>query len=118
MTRKAWTTEPQREWLEARLAAFREAQHTKTTSTTFFPQTQKSFKDDWPVEPPTNEEITDAGGSIEKATANKNKALNSVSNRLMYLSTGSSSHFLFSVSKIGLTTMPELPPQEMVLEEF
>jgi hypothetical protein len=88
MTRKAWTTEPQREWLEARLAAFREAQHAKTTASVFFPQSQKAFKEEWPVEPPTNEEIADAG-SIEKATANKNKTLNTVSNPLTYLSTGS-----------------------------
>jgi hypothetical protein len=118
MTRKAWTTEPQREWLETRLAAFREAQQTKTTTTIFFPQTQMAFKIDWPVEAPSNEEITDASGSIEKATAIKNKALNTVSNRILYLSTFHSSQFLFSGSKIGLTTMLGLQHQEMVLAGF
>jgi hypothetical protein len=78
MTRKAWTTEAQRGWLEARLAAFREAQHTKKTTSVFFPQTQKAFKDEWPLDPPTNEELAEANGSMEKATADKNKALNSV----------------------------------------
>jgi hypothetical protein len=77
MTRKPWTTDQQKEWLEARLATFREAQHAKTTATVFFPQNQKAFKEEWPVEPPTEKEIVDAG-SIEKATANKNKALDTV----------------------------------------
>ena len=86
MTRKAWTTNTQKEWLEARLAAFREAQNAKTTATVFFPQNQKAFKEKWPIEPLTEKEIADAG-SIEKATANKNKALDSVSNKQTYLST-------------------------------
>jgi hypothetical protein len=77
MTRKAWTTDPQKEWLEARLAAFREAQHAKTTATVFFPQKQKAFKEEWPVEPPTEQEIADAG-STEKATSIKNKAIDTV----------------------------------------
>jgi hypothetical protein len=88
MTRKAWTTDPQKAWLESRLAAFPEAQQKKTTMTVFFPQTQKAFKEEWPVEPPTDKEIADAG-SIEKARANKNKALDTVSNQLTYLSTSS-----------------------------
>ena len=88
MTHKAWTTHPQREWLEHRLAAFRDAQHVKTTASVFFPQAQQAFKKGWPIELPTEEEIVDAG-SIEKATANKNKALNTISNRLTYLLTGS-----------------------------
>lgn len=78
MTCKAWTTEPQRVWLEGRLATFREAQHAKKTTAVFFPQTQKAFKEMWPLEPPTDEELEKVGGSIEKAIADKNKALNSV----------------------------------------
>jgi hypothetical protein len=122
MTRKAWTTEPQRGWLEARLAQFREAQHTKTTTTIFFPQTQMGFKNQWPLEPPTNEELAKASGSIEKATADKNKALNIVSNQLTYLSTRPAAQsgvpFLFSVSKIGLITTSVLQHREMVLAGF
>jgi hypothetical protein len=72
---------------EARLSTFREAQQGKTTTTVFFPQTQKDFKEKWPVEAPTKEEITEAG-SIEKATVNKNKALNMVSNQITYLENG------------------------------
>ena len=87
MTRKAWTTEPQRKWLETQLSLFREAQQAKNTAT-ILTQIQKEFKDGWPVEPPTKEDIAEAG-SIEKATANKNKALNSVSNWITYMSTGS-----------------------------
>jgi hypothetical protein len=79
MTRKPWTTNPQREWLEERLGAFRDAQHAKTTATVFFPSTQKAFKEEWPVEPPSEKEIADAG-SIQKATAKKNKALDVVGN--------------------------------------
>ena len=80
MTRKTWTTDPQREWLEARLAEFREAQQTKTSTTIFFPQTQKRFKDKWPrALEPTDEEIAEADGSIEKAIGNKSKLLNNVS---------------------------------------
>ena len=92
MTRKAWTTDPQREWLERWLAAFHDAQHAKTTVSIFFPQTQQAFKKGWPVELLTEEEIVDSG-SIKKATANKNKALNTVSNQLTYLLTGSWSLF-------------------------
>jgi hypothetical protein len=80
MTRKPWTTDPQRQWLESRIPAFREAQHAKTTATVFFPQNQKEFKEEWPVEPPTEKEIADAG-SIQKATANKNKAMDIVSSQ-------------------------------------
>lgn len=83
MTRKAWTTEPQRKWLESQLATFRDAQQARTTATVFFPQSQKAFKDLWPVEQATEEEIAEAGSS-EKAMVNKNKALNSVSNQLTY----------------------------------
>jgi hypothetical protein len=79
MTRKAWTTEPQKRWLETRLAAFREAQHSKTTATVFFPQTLKAFKEQWPVDPPTEEEVAGAGSS-QMAAAKINKALNNVSN--------------------------------------
>ena len=84
---KAWTSEPQREWPEVRLSTFREAQQGKTTTTVYSPQTQKDFKEKWPVEAPTKEEITKAS-SIEKATVNKKKELNMVSNQIMYLKNG------------------------------
>ena len=87
MTRKAWTTDSQREWLEGRLAAFQEAQHTKTTASVFFPQSIKAFKEEWPAEVPTEKEIADAG-SVEKARANKNKALDTVCHFPSYLSIG------------------------------
>lgn len=117
MTRKAWTTEPQKRWLEARLAAFREAQHAKTTATVFFPQTLKAFKEKWPVDPPT-EEVAGAD-SIEMATAKMNKALNNVSKpQLTYHQPAAEALFLFSVSKIGFTTMHEAQHQEAAVVGF
>lgn len=86
MTRRTWTTDSQREWLEAKLATFREAQHTKSTASAFFPQTYKAFKDLWPVEEPTQQEISEAG-SVEKAKINKTKALNTVCHLPSYLLT-------------------------------
>lgn len=79
MTRKSWATEPQKEWLEGKIAAFREAQQNKTAAKIFFPETVKAWKEQWPAEPPTEEEITDAG-SLEKARAVKNKKADVVRN--------------------------------------
>jgi hypothetical protein len=115
MTRKAWTTEPQKRWLEGQLAAFREAQHAKTTATVFFPQTLKAFKEQWPVDPPT--EVAGAD-SIEMTAAKMNKALNNVSKQLTYHRPAAEAHSLFSVSKIGFTTMHEAQHQEAVLVGF
>jgi len=84
MPRKAWTTELQREWLEARLADFREAQEDKTTSKLFFPKTFNAWKEQWPASPPTEQEITDAG-SLEKARSIKNKKQDAVCEPLTYL---------------------------------
>ena len=84
MPHKSWTTEPQREWLEARLADFREAQEDKTTAKIFFPKTFKAWKEQWPASPPTEQEITDAG-SLKKAGSIKNKKLDAVRELLTYL---------------------------------
>lgn len=56
------------------------------TMSAFFPQIHKAFKDQWPVEEPTEEEISEAG-SVEKARINKTKALNIVCRLLSYLLT-------------------------------
>jgi hypothetical protein len=118
MTRKAWTTEPQKRWLEARLAAFREAQHAKTTASVFFPQTLKAFKEQWPAVDTPTEEVAGTG-SIQTAAAKMNKALNNVSKQqLTYLQPAAEGHFLFSVSKIGFTIMLEAQHQETALVGF
>jgi len=77
MTRKAWMTDPQKEWLEARLPAFREAQHQRTLMKTFVSVTFNTWKEAWPIEPPTEEEVTE-DGSVEKAIAVKAKTQESV----------------------------------------
>jgi hypothetical protein len=77
MTRKAWTTDLQKEWLEARLAAFRDAQAQKIVMKKFFPEILKAWKEEWPIPLPTDEEITSAG-SLDKAKAAKTKKEESV----------------------------------------
>ena len=58
------------------------------TAKTFFPQTVKAWKEQWPIEAPTVEEITNAG-SLEKARSVKNKKLDAVRELLTYLLVGS-----------------------------
>ncbi|KDR76585.1 hypothetical protein GALMADRAFT_66873 [Galerina marginata CBS 339.88] len=60
MTRRKWTTPEQGDWLKEQLSAFVEAQTTKTTATTFFPQVIKDWRQKWPTEAPTAKEIADA----------------------------------------------------------
>lgn len=84
--------------------------------TVFFPQTQKEFKGEWPVEPLTEKEIADTG-SIQKAMANKNKALDIVSSQHTCQPVAKT-HLPFSILKIGLTTTSKPQHQEMGLVEF
>lgn len=67
----------QKEWLEARLAAFREAQGQKTVMKQFFPEILKAWKEEWPIPLPTVEEISEAG-SLQKAKAIKTKSQETV----------------------------------------
>ena len=62
MTRKAWTTDSQEEWLKAH--------QDKTLAKEFFPLVIKEFREQWPVPPLTSEE-TAAGPTVEQATKNK-----------------------------------------------
>jgi len=77
MTKKPWTTPDQRTWLENLIPAFVEAQENKTTGTTFFPETYEKWQKKWPVEPPTMEELAEAGGEAPKALARKTKVFHS-----------------------------------------
>ena len=67
MTRQKWTTNEQHEWLEARKAAFVEANQKKNAAKEFFPLVIKEFREKWPVPTATPEEINEAG-SVEIAT--------------------------------------------------
>jgi len=59
MTRKSWTTDAQLAWLQERKASFREALENKTLKE-FFTKTAQGFREKWPVDPATNEEIANA----------------------------------------------------------
>jgi hypothetical protein len=60
MTRKSWTSDAQLAWLQERKASFREALQNKTLSKEFFPKTLQAFREKWPVDPATDEEIASA----------------------------------------------------------
>ena len=60
MTHKSWTTDAQLEWLQERKASFRVALQNKMLSKEFFPKTVIAFREKWPVDPATNEEISRA----------------------------------------------------------
>ena len=67
MGKRRWTTTEQRDWLEARIPAFTEAQQTKSTGS-FFPEVHRAWRESWPVPAPTEDEIRQ-WGSAEIATA-------------------------------------------------
>jgi hypothetical protein len=69
MTRKSWTDETQLAWLQERNASFLEAFKNKTLKE-FFHKTVQGFREIWPVDPTTNEEIAKATSAEE---ANKKK---------------------------------------------
>lgn len=66
MTRHKWTTKEQETWLDERKPAFLVANQSRTAAKDFFPHVVKEFRDKWPVPPPTQEEMGDAG-SLEMA---------------------------------------------------
>jgi hypothetical protein len=78
MGKRRWTTTEQRDWLEARIPAFAEAQQTKTAGSTFFPDIHKAWRESWPVPAPTDDEIRQ-WGSAEIATAKLVKRAQEVS---------------------------------------
>ena len=76
MTRQAWTTLEQRDWLKSWIPRFLEAQENKTTST-FWPELYRSWEDKFPVQDPTANEVNAAGGT-EKARKAKKQAMQKV----------------------------------------
>ena len=77
MGKRSWASSEQIEWLNAQLSAFVKAQETKTTPA-FLSAAYSQFHEQWPVTPPTSDEITNAGGQ-EEALSRKIKASESVS---------------------------------------
>jgi hypothetical protein len=78
MGKKRWTTPEQQAWLEGHVAAFVQAQQEKTTGT-FFKDTYSQWYKRWPTAAPTEDEIEDVEGNIEKACTCKHKAIDNVS---------------------------------------
>ena len=70
MPRRKWTTPEQEEWLKDRLATFIDAQVNKSTTSTFFPEVIRDWREKWPISEPTAEEIANAT-SPEVATKKK-----------------------------------------------
>ena len=63
MTKTQWTTSAQREWLEARIPDFVQAQKDKRTTTTFFPAAYKAWVEEFPISSPSEEKIAKAQGT-------------------------------------------------------
>ncbi|KAJ8474938.1 hypothetical protein ONZ51_g6876 [Trametes cubensis] len=72
-TAKTWTTPEQREWLLARLPAFRESQ-AKKASGAWFSAIYEDWLTEFPLDPPTEQELRDADGDAEVAADEKKKA--------------------------------------------
>jgi hypothetical protein len=73
MGNKAWTTEPQRTWLEAQIPDFVQVQESKAVAI-FLKDLSNKWEDKWPTSPPTEGEIKKSKGVTEKAVAIKQKA--------------------------------------------
>lgn len=73
MARKKWTTDPQEEWLAARLPEFCTAQQDKATQK-FFPDVYEAWFAKFPSRIPTEEEVANAEGDAKVAAAAINKA--------------------------------------------
>lgn len=73
MTRKSWTTDTQLAWLQERKASFLEALQNKTLSKEFFPTTLKKFREDFPMDPPTKEDISKANSPEHANKINQEK---------------------------------------------
>ena len=78
MGKRRWTTTEQRDWLEARIPAFTEAQQTKSAASTFFPDVHKEWRESWPTPAPSEDEIKQ-WGSAEIAEAKLAKRAQEVS---------------------------------------
>ncbi|KAM6491452.1 hypothetical protein JOM56_013021 [Amanita muscaria] len=66
MTRRTWCTLEQRTWFDDLLAAFVKAKETKGT-TDFIADTCTKYAAKWPLDPPTEKELADAGDEKKAA---------------------------------------------------
>ena len=79
MGRKRWTTSEQTAWLTSRIPRFLKA---KGPASTHFQNTVFiEWKNEWPLPPPTDDEIAKAKGSKKKAKAVNELRMKSVSTR-------------------------------------
>jgi hypothetical protein len=76
MTRHCWTTDDERKWLSDLIPEFLAAQENKTTSS-FWPKVYQGYATEFPIAPPTADEINCAN-SQEHATRKKKKELEKV----------------------------------------
>jgi len=78
MTRHAWTTDAQKEWLESQKSDFIAAkQKGFTAMKEFYSGVFEKFREKWPVAPVTDDEIT-AAGTAELAAKNKRERYDKV----------------------------------------
>jgi hypothetical protein len=84
MGKRPWTTQDQRDWLEALIPNFIQAQ-ADLKSTVFLKNIYKEWHAKWPTPAPTEDEIKAAKGKTEKALVDKKKAAENVRiTRLLY----------------------------------
>jgi hypothetical protein len=77
MTRQSWTTEGERKWLTELIPDFLAAQENKTTSS-FWPRVYQGYAEEFPIGPPTADEIKGADNNQDLATRQKKKAIEKV----------------------------------------
>ena len=77
MGKRPWTTPAQRAWLKALIPDFTTAQDGKTTEV-FFEDTFTKWYVKWPTPVPTQDEIEEAKGSLEKVLTEKEKFMKDV----------------------------------------
>jgi hypothetical protein len=68
MTKKKWAMKEQEEWLEERMAAFVQAQQTKTTGQ-FFTSVYDAWHEKYPSANPSDKQLASANGDMTKARA-------------------------------------------------
>jgi|ERR1700679_597070 hypothetical protein len=83
MPKKTWASKEQLDWLSAQLPDFRITQDAKTTPS-FFAKLYDEFHAQWPLAPPTEEEIANDDGNAELAQTTKEKASETVSDGFLY----------------------------------
>ena len=76
---KKWTTPEQEAWLKDRMPTFIATQKTRTSVSAFYPELHKEWRKNWPDPQPTEKEIQDADGNLERAMKMKQTHMDEVS---------------------------------------